>query len=278
MKRLPALLAAALLSLPVLAHDFWMRPGNYRPAKDALIEVGLYVGDLGIGEAVPRSEERIVQFAAMTPDGEKKLLGRDGLAPAGYLRTSSDGFYVLGFQSSPAFVTLPPTTFVSYLEERGLDAVRQLRATRGESDQPARELYSLSSKAILKVGEQAASGFERALGLALELTPGKDPYVLPWNGPEGPFERLPLQLTFRGVPLAGALVRAINLDDPPREERDAQRVLQARSDAEGRVWLSLPSEGRWMVAAVHMLSLEDRSQADFESFWASLTFEVRRKP
>jgi hypothetical protein len=33
-----------------------------------------------------------------------------------------------------------------------------------------------------------------------------------------------------------------------------------------------------MVAAVHMLSLEDRSQADFESFWASLTFEVRRKP
>lgn len=278
MKRILALLACALLSLPVLAHDFWMRPGNYRPVREALIEVGLFVGDFGIGDAVPRTEDRILKFAAMTPDGEKKLLGRDGLAPAGYLRTSSEGFYVLGYQSTPAFVTVPPTTFVSYLEERGLDAVREARAARGESDKPAREFYSRSSKAILKVGEEAASGYERALGLTLELTPAKDPYVLAWNAADGRFERLPLQLTLRGAPLAGALVRAINLDDPPRDDQDTQRVLQARSDSEGRLGLCLPGEGRWLVAAVHMVSLEDRSQADFESFWASLTFEVRRKP
>lgn len=276
-KRISALLAALLLALPVVAHDFWMRPGNYCPPKDALIEVGLYVGDFGLGDAVPRAEERIVKFAALTPDGEKKLVGRDGLASAGYLRTSSEGHYVLGYQSTPAFVTLPPSTFMSYLDERGLDAVRNLRAARGESDQPARELYARCPKAILRVGESASSGFDRPLGLTLELTPRKDPYVLRWNAAESAYESLPVELTLRGEPLSGALVRAINLDDPPREAEDTARVVQARTDAAGRVALRLARDGRWMVAAVHMFARDDRTQADFESYWASLTFELRRR-
>ena len=42
----------------------------------------------------------------------------------------------------------------------------------------------------------------------------------------------------------------------------------------GRVRLRLPSHGRWLIKAVHMVPAGDAAQADWQSLWASLTFEI----
>jgi len=65
---------------------------------------------------------------------------------------------------------------------------------------------------------------------------------------------------------ANAFVTAIHRDDP------AARV-SARSDASGRVTLSLPRSGVWLVKSVQMIAAPAGSNADWESLWASLTFE-----
>src|SRR5687767_4748355 len=123
-------LVVILAAAPMQAHDYWMQPATFRPQKDALLEVGLFVGDFGRGDAVERDEKRIVKFAAATPEGEKKILGRDGATPAGFLRPKSDGIYVLGFQSNHASVLLEAEKFMAYLDERGLESIKALRQAR----------------------------------------------------------------------------------------------------------------------------------------------------
>lgn len=264
------LLAAA----PLAAHDFWMVPGSFRPQKDSLLNVALYVGDFGKGDEVERKEERTVKFIAATPDGEKKIIGRDGATPAGFLRPKSDGIYVLGFQSNHASVTLAAEKFMSYLSERGLDNIKKLREERGETAKEAREIYSRSPKSIVEVGDKAASGWDAPLDLTLELSPKKNPYGLARVSDGKTFEALPIRLTFHGKPLAGALVGAMSLDAPPRDINDPTNVLHAHSDENGMVSFELPRNGKWLIAAVHMLALEGNPDADFESFWGSLTFEI----
>jgi uncharacterized GH25 family protein len=76
-----------------------------------------------------------------------------------------------------------------------------------------------------------------------------------------------LRLLYQGRPLRGALVVAL------QRERAQERVM-ARSDAEGRVRLPLQRAGAWIVKAVHMVAAPKYSGAEWESLWASLTFEM----
>ena len=57
----------------------------------------------------------------------------------------------------------------------------------------------------------------------------------------------------------------------PRDTPDAR--VTARTDAQGRARLRLDRPGVWLVKAVHMIPAPAGAGADWESFWASLTFE-----
>src|SRR5215471_13861805 len=80
-------------------------------------------------------------------------------------------------------------------------------------------------------------------------------------------DELPVRLTYESLPLSGALVIAMNRLNP------AEKV-SARTDANGRVRMRLPSGGMWLIKAVHMIPAPEGTSADWASFWASLTFEL----
>jgi uncharacterized GH25 family protein len=67
--------------------------------------------------------------------------------------------------------------------------------------------------------------------------------------------------------LAGALVMAL-------DGTDAQTPQRVRSDADGRAAFTLPRAGNWLIKAVHMIRAPKDAGADWESFWASLTFSL----
>ena len=82
-------------------------------------------------------------------------------------------------------------------------------------------------------------------------------------------EDLPVSLTYEGRPLSGALVVAMNRLNPAAK-------LMARTDNNGRVAFRLPESGMWLIKAVHMIPAAAGTNADWASFWASLTFELKR--
>lgn len=249
------LILLGLLAAPAAAHDFWIEPSSFRPAPGERVAVRLRVGEDLQGDPVPRDPARIERFAEIGPAGEAAVAGVAGIDPAGWATPAAPGLHWLVYDSRHASLELPAAKFDRYLGEEGLERIRELRKGAGEG--PVKEIYSRCAKSLLRVGA-GSSGYDRPLGLELELVPEKDPYSL------APGEALPVRLLYRGEPLDGALV--IALASPGAR-------VSART-AGGRAALVLDRPGLWLVKAVHMVPAPEGSGADWESLWASLTFDL----
>ena len=243
------------------AHDFWLGPSSFRPRIGALVGLRLLVGQDMVGDPVPREPEAIKQFVVATRDSVTPVPGRDSGDPAGIIRVAAHGLLVVGYESHPRAIELAPDKFDQYLGEEGLDEIRSIRRSAGTRPlATAREMYSRCAKALLSSGAPDAQ-HDRPLGLTLELVTERNPYATTVG------QDLPIVLTYKGRPRAGALVIAVS-------QRDPAQKLNARTDREGRVVFRLPSGGAWLVKAVHMIPAAAGAHVDWESFWASSTFEI----
>jgi uncharacterized GH25 family protein len=258
------LLATALVvagSVAVPAHDFWIEPSQFQPPPGSRITLRLRVGEHFRGDPVPFRPDTVRSFVIVSESGTRPIGGRLGAEPAAEIDVGEPGIAVVGYRSHPQPVELPAPEFERYLATEGLEAVIRERAARGSSAAPGREIFSRAAKALLAVGGgRPASGFDRALGLTLELIPERSPWTLRTG------DELPVVLEYEGRPLAGALVMALH--------GSGERLASIRSDAAGRVRVPLSRSGVWMVKAVHMTPAPAGANADWESVWASLTFEM----
>jgi uncharacterized GH25 family protein len=260
-----ALVLALLGAGSLLAHDLWIEPSAFMPAPGTRLAVRLFIGQLFRGDVFPRDPKYLLRFAVIGGGREEPIPGVPDTDPAGFLVIGRPGLYELVYTSRHAAVELDAAKFERYLAEEGLQKISELRARDGRSAAPAKEIYSRCAKSLLAVGEDPGSGYDRLLGLTLELIPERNPYTLV------PGQDLPVRLLYRGQPLVGAKVAAVPKDQPTR-------LVAARTDALGRVRLRLGGAGVWLVKAVHMIGAPPGSGADWESFWASLTFALPAHP
>ena len=94
-------------------------------------------------------------------------------------------------------------------------------------------------------------------GFRYDIVPESDPWR---SGP------LRVQLLFEEKAAAGVLVTAVHRDDPNAR-------VKVRTDAHGRATLNLPKGGVWLIKSVYMVAAPKDSGVDWESLWASVTFE-----
>jgi uncharacterized GH25 family protein len=262
-RRLALLVVAIAVSgASLFAHDMWIDPTTFSPESGQIVGVRLRVGQDLLGDPLPRDPALINQFIVEDEAGRKPLVGRDGADPAGFLRVATPGLHVIGYRSHPSAVELTPEKFNQYLKEEGLDAVAALRARRNETGVKAREIFSRCAKSLVLSGSANEKQSDRSLGFTLELVAERNPYAI------RPGQDLPVRLTYENRPLPGALVVALNRLNPAEK-------LAARTDMDGRVRLQLRPGGMWMVKAVHMVPAPAGTNAEWASYWASLTFEVR---
>lgn len=253
------------LTSTLAAHDFWIEPSSFAVTVGDPVRIHLRVGERFLGEPVVRNEPRIEQFILTGPGGVRPVLGRDGMDPAGLLRLDAPGIWFVGYSSKPTAVQLTASNFERYLREEGLERIIEDRAKRNESHLAGRELFSRSVKSLLRAGPGSHdNGFDRVLGLPLEIVAEADPLAIP----DG---RLPVRLLFGARPLEGALVVAYQKDASARQ--GGLETFRGRTDVQGRVVLPV-SAGQWLVKSVHMERAEPRSNAEWHSVWTALTFEI----
>ncbi len=267
------LLSALLWLVPAQAHDFWIEPGSFRPAPGAKVPLRLFVGMDFAGQPTVYLPDTFERYTAVGPDGEKNITGILGDDPAGQFTVTRPGPYIVAYRSTLFTVTFDTLAeFEQYLEKEGLERIKTLRAydsmngggraaPGAAADGPPkgkviRENYSRSAKSLVIAGKPGAAA-DRALGLRLELVAEKNPYTT---------RRVPLRLIYEGKPLADALVVAFNKAEPLKKQN-------ARTDKDGRVQLDFDRPGIWLVTSVHMFPAPPKTNADWESIWASLTFE-----
>ena len=248
------------------AHDFWIEPSSYRLEPNSLVQIALRVGErFDRGEPVVRNASRIERFVVIGPGGEQPVIGKDGADPAGVIRPEQPGLYTVVYRNVPSRIELEAEKFEAYLREEGLDAIITSRRDRGESAKPGKEQYSRCAKSLLWAGSGPAKGFQKPVGLPLELVPDKNPYKL------GSGEELPVRLLLDGKPVQDALIVAV-----PRGAPD--RKLSARTGTDGRASFKLEPGGAWLINCVHMARAPAGAEVDWISLWASLSFERGDRP
>jgi uncharacterized GH25 family protein len=273
-------LTLALASTPLAAHDFWIEPSRYQAAVGSAIGLALRVGQNFYGDAVPRNPALIESFVIAGPDGTRDVTGREGVDPAGLATLAAPGVYVAGYRSRPSSVELDAAKFETYLKEEGLESIIEQRKKAGRGQSPGLEIFSRCAKTIVMTegaSGPALTGYDRVLGLRLELIPETNPYAPP-PARSKTRDAMTFRLVYEGQPLAGALVVGIpqseaatvtSTTDPPTP---LEKRPHARTDAKGRVTLTL-APGVWLVKAVHMIPAPKGIAAEWESLWASVTFE-----
>jgi uncharacterized GH25 family protein len=261
----PALFVAAavvLSQVALSAHDMWIEPTTFAPTPGQIVGVRLRVGQDLLGDPLPLDPALVNQFVMEDGDGQRPIVRRAGADPAGLLRVAVPGLIAIGYRSNPSAIELSADKFNQYLTEEGLDAVAAERARRKETGATARELFARCAKSLVWSGSSAEAQVDHRLGLTLELTAERNPYAI------RPGQDFPVRLTYEDRPLAGVLVVAINQLNPSEK-------LTARSDSDGRVRFRLRPGGMWLIKAVHMVPAPAGTKADWTSFWASLTFELK---
>jgi uncharacterized GH25 family protein len=102
------------------------------------------------------------------------------------------------------------------------------------------------------------------VGFTIEIVPEADPYELK------PGDLLPLRVLFRGKPAADLQIES-SLAGPS----GTKTIVVGRTGSDGRLNVPIAGAGRWRLHTIKMERCDEISVADWESFWASLTFEVR---
>ncbi len=261
-----AVLLLAVAAASLSAHDMFIKLDNYFLAPGDTIQVPVLNGTFA-------KSENGIEFERVR---EVALLGPTGLAlpvPRGWniardttrfeLVVKTEGTYVVGIATNPREIVLKAADFNAYLKEEGITDILARRKRLGQLGQPAKERYAKNVKAVFQVGEARTSNVSTAFRFPAEIVPLDNPYVGQRTG------TLRMRCDVDGKPTTGLTVL---VGSQKGHEKPRERSLV--TDAHGVVTIRINRSGKWYVKFVRMVPVSG-GDVDYESKWATLTFEVR---
>ncbi len=273
MKRI-YLLFSCLLGVALLAkaHEFWLQPATFFAQPGQVVPVEVLVGEHFQGERSEGKKNRIVQYAHWSGATKENLTpqltqGHYGSTP---VKLSAPGTHLIALANTNKYLEMRADSFLLYLQEDGLDPVIKYRKEHNQIQKRSREFYRRCVKSLVLVGRLNPQDktYNLNAGMPLEIIPVQNPYSLK------PGETIRFTVLFENKPLPNALVRYWNRATINHSAPAHFTGQQQRTDAKGQVSFQLKA-GNNMVSVVQMVPYADAKQADWQSYWGSLTFGCR---
>ncbi|MBM3765735.1 MAG: DUF4198 domain-containing protein [Acidobacteria bacterium] len=252
------------LSAAAFAHDLYLMPAKFSVTPGETLRVAFENGDgFPAGDSSVKPE-RLRDTRLHSNSGQSEFTGiiEQPKRTAASVRAPGEGTAILTARTIPNFIELDAAKFRSYLEHENLQHIVKLRDVRGESAKPGRERYSKYVKSLITVG-RGDEHFKHRTGLTIEIIPEADPAALRVG------DRIPVQVLFRGQPAGDIAVESAWLANGK-----AKMEVIGRTDRDGRISIPILGSGPHRLHAIVMERCADEAAADWESFWASLTFAV----
>ena len=250
------------------AHDLFLKLDDYFVAPESTVRIHVLNGTFSSSEAGV-ARDRVRDISVVTTAGVMTLdttaWSARGDTSVLSVRTGESGTYVVGASIRPRELRLEAKDFNAYLETDGVPDVLATRRRSGELDRPARERYSKHVKAVLQVGERRSDHFSTPLGYPAELVPLDNPYTLRASGV------LRVRALVDGSPVVNQHIVAGGRT--PSGARITQSTT--RTDSTGVASIRLRTRGVWYVKFIHMTLAAGDTTIDYESKWATLTFQLR---
>lgn len=268
--RRTALLTGSLLLLASLAwaHDLFLKLDTYFLEPHARVRVPVLNGTFTKSEGFV-APERIADISLVSPVGRTRLTaatawsrGPDSASVLS-VELGDAGTYVIGASTRPREIQLAAPDFNAYLEGDGLPEVLEARRRDNELGKGARERYSKHVKAVFQVGQAPSAAFGTVLGYPAEIVPLDNPYAIVLGTP------LRVRCLVDGRPVGNQTVLWGG-------EQGGQAFTQrsTRTDSDGVAVVTPDRAGRWYVKFIRMVRATETG-LDYESKWATLTFEAR---
>ena len=274
MKKFTALCITLLLGVSLLtAHDMFLKLRLYIVEPNTSITVALYNGTFDKSENII-TRDRMIDVSMVDPNGKRKSIDKKQWRDGWYetlldLEMDKTGTHVIGVSTKTNTIELSAEDFNGYLTHDGVTDVLAERKKSGETNQPARELYSKHVKTVIQVGTKRTGSFNANLGYPIEIIPSQNPYKLQ-KGDEMAF-----QVLRDGKPVANQLVYASHGDfHGHSDDGSHEEAITTRTDAKGFGKIELIESGEWYIRLIHMVK-SDKKDFDYESNWATLTFYIQ---
>jgi uncharacterized GH25 family protein len=272
MRRILICVAVILVAGTAFGHDlFLVMPDHFFP-EGAPVSVALYNGTFNSSENTI-DRERMLDVTVIdganqaTHPSPEQWRDQEKMTFLDF-QSGPPGTYVVGVSTAPRMIELTADEFNEYLEHDGVVDVLEARSKNGTSDQPAAERYSKHVKTILQVGESATDSYGHRFGYPIEIVPMANPGDLIAG------QTLEVLVLAEGEPVADQLVYASFPGFHSHDDNDSHReAASVRTDEQGVARIVLTRPGRWYVRLIRMLP-SDEEGVDYESNWATLTFEV----
>jgi len=269
----PRLFLMLLLFLGLSSHDMFLKLDSYflEPNSDQIIK--LYNGTFDKSEnSITR--DRMLDVSIIDGNGSVSHPDNSHWSDVDdqtllKFKTSGEGTYIGGLSTAVRTFDLSAEDFNGYLKHDGILDVYEQRQKEGTLDQDATEMYSKHVKILFQVGDKRTIGFDRVLGYPIEFIALKNPYEMKVG------EELEFQLLKKGKPLAGQLVYASYGGYHEHDDSGGHvEAVKDETDSQGKFKVKLTSKGHWYVRAINMVK-PPAEDVDYESNWATLTFEIK---
>lgn len=262
------------------AHDLFFRLDSFFVRPESTVQLVVLNGTFSKSEnAVTR--DRLQDISVVGPSGREHVdttaWEARGDTSRLNLRIGKSGTYLVGASTLPREITLAAKEFNFYLADDGIPDVLAARTRNSQLGAGATERYSKHIKALLQAGDARSQGFDTVLGYPAELVPLNNPYLARAGG------WLRVRALVDGKPVMNQLIVAGGR--PSRGGRLAEKRL--RTDAEGVAHVRITDRGQWYVKFINMVPFTGARTShppgtppgspppDYESKWATLTFEIR---
>jgi len=272
MKRLLIVVTFVLAAVAVSGHDMFLVLPDHDFPEGSPITVALYNGTFDKSENTI-DRDRMLDVTVI--DGANQATHpvteqwRDvGSVTFLDFQSGPPGTYAVGVSTAPRMIELTAEEFNDYLEHDGVLDVLEDRRREGATDRAAAERYSKHIKTILQVGEPSTDSYGHRFGYPVEIVPLANPGTLAAG------RTLEVLVLAEGEPVAGQLVYASYEGFHSHDETGSHReAVKLRTDESGVARVELTRPGRWYVRLIRMLPTDEEG-VDYESNWATLTFEV----
>ena len=264
------------------AHTMFLKLDSFFLEPNSTAKVALINGDFDLSEnAIAR--DRMLDVSVVGPGGvvhPPASAWRDSAvfhwSPDSVdtamltFETGGAGTYLIGVSTAARVITLSAEDFNEYLVHDGITDLIDERARAGRTNDEATERYSKHVKALVQVGDARSGQWAHELGYPVEFMPLSNPYELSRG------DELQVRFLRAGQPVANQLVYA-NYEDHHGHDAAGEHVesVTTRTNADGVATIPLRGTGRWYVRTIHMVETTSEADVDYESNWATLTFQVR---
>ncbi len=264
----------------ILGHNLWLVVKDQRAERgkrDTRVRVEVNTSDNFPASESAVRPERIADFrvisagAASVPITEYVIEGQSLVAiiesPCGEgTESTREGPCLVALELHPHPIVLEAEKFAHYIRDEDAAAQVAPHFEEGKTVSSQRESYTKYAKAWLGSGTGDDDAFRLVAGHRLEIVPLLSPASARRDG-----KRLPVQVLFDGEPMAD-----LRVSSGCENLGGGKYAAHTRTDEEGRAWVEMSAPGRWFIRAHHIRPHRDSRTADWESFWASLTFQIHQ--